>query len=134
MPIDIALPANTPTGALELRQVQAIPDGTAFAALLVVRSGGLAAALPYFVTRDAFREFVEALGDVVIGAATPARLPARDGSGMLVLGTASDGMMIVSGHLEEECDQLFRFRFVTDVRGAATLHEGLRSLLDESRS
>jgi hypothetical protein len=134
MAIDITLAANTPTATLELRQVQPTPKGAGFAAFVIVRSGGLAAALPYFVTSDALREFVHALDGAVGGIATPARLPTRDGLGELVIEITSDGDMIVSGRLEEGADQLLRFRFTTEARGAATLRDGLRSLLAAPRS
>jgi hypothetical protein len=129
MPIDITLAANTPTATLELRQAQATSDGAAFAAFLIVRSGGLAAALPFFVTRNALHEFLAALEGLANGASTPARLPAREGAGVLALEIAPDGRMIVSGELEEDEDQRLRFRFATDRQGAATLYTGLKTLL-----
>jgi hypothetical protein len=129
MPVDVALATNTPTGALELRQAQPLTNGMVFGAFLVVRSGGLAAGLPYFVTRGALTAFVAALRDLGTGGA--ARLPARQGSAFVALEMQAEGDVAVYGELEEG-EQLLRFRFVTEPRGVAALYDGLRGLLDLS--
>lgn len=133
MAIDITLAANTPTATLELRQAQAIPDGSGYAALLVVRSGGLAAALPFFVTGNAVRELVHALDAKTGGVATPARLSSRDGSCTLVIEVTPGDELAISGQLAESDDQQLRFRFLTHLRGAGELAAGLRALLAQPR-
>ena len=122
MPIDIALSTNTAVGALELRQAQPMPDGSGYAALLIVRSGAFAAALPFFVSADGWNAFRDALVGLThvshASTALPARLAAREGSDAIELAAAADGMVAISGTLHElEGDQSLRFRFVTDARG-----------------
>jgi hypothetical protein len=130
MPVDVALATNTPTGALELRQAQPLTNGIVFGAFLVVRSGGLAAGLPYFVTRRALTAFMAALRELE-PAGGAARLPARQGSAFIALEMQPEGDVAVYGELEEG-EQLLRFRFVTEARGVAALYDGLRDLLDLS--
>lgn len=134
MPTDIALSTNTATGTLELRQAQPMPDGSGYAAFLVVRSGGFAAALPYFVTTDAWRGFVAALAGMCAGAGGVARLPARDGDDHIAIAAAGEGLITVSGSLREMDDQSLRFRFATSSRGLDALVEGARRVAeDEAR-
>jgi hypothetical protein len=128
MPRDIALSTNTATGALELRQAQPMPDGSGYAALLVVRSGGLAAALPFFATTEALRVFTHALGAVTAADAPPARLTARTGDDYIAIQGAGNDSIAVSGMLHEPEDQLLRFRFVTASAGLTAFLAGISAL------
>lgn len=131
MPTDLALSTNTATGALELRQAQPMPDGSGFAAFLVVRSGGFAAALPYFVTTGAWREFASALDRVTAGDGKPARLRARNSDDFVAITGGGDGLLSVFGSLHEpDDDQLLRFRFMTPAHGLAPFAAGVRRLAD----
>lgn len=118
MPIDLSLSTNTSTGALEFRQAQPMPDGSGYAAFLVVRSGGLAAALPYFWTAGAWAGFVEALAALRREGLGAARLPAREGDDYLDIAHGGDGLLAVSGMLHDaHDDQLLRFRYLTPLHG-----------------
>jgi hypothetical protein len=128
MPRDIALSTNTATAALELRQAQPMPDGSGYAALLVIRSGGLAAALPFFATAEAWRAFTQALAAVMAADAPPARLTARTGDDFIAIAGAGDGAIAVSGVLHEPDDQLLRFRFVAPSAGLAPFLHGASTL------
>lgn len=129
MPTDLALSTNSPTGALELRQVQPMPDGTGYAAFLIVRSGGFAAALPYFMTAEAWREFVHALPGVGAVDGAPARLRARDSDDFIAISGAGDGQVAVHGLLHEpDDDQMLRFRFLAPAHGVAALVAGARRI------
>lgn len=128
--MDIALGSNTPTGTLELRAAQPLPDNSGLAALLVVRAGSFAAALPYFVTREALREFTDAIGAMANGANASARLPAREGNDFVNVTRTADSAR-VSGELsEDDGEQRLRFRFDTRASGLASLHGGLCRMLD----
>ncbi len=127
MPHDIALATNTAIGTLELRQAQPLPDGQSFGALLVVRSGGLAAALPFFFTRQALRQFVDRLDALGTGEA---RLGAREGGDFVALTTLDDERAAVFGELQEDDGvQQMRFRFETPRHGLESLAAGARRLL-----
>lgn len=126
MPTDVALSSNSATGAIELRQAQPMPDGSGYAAFLVVRSGGFAAALPYFVTAQAWRDFVRALDDVTVADGAPARLHARDSEDFIAIAASGDGQIAVFGSLREADDQLLRFRFTTPSAGLEALIAGVR--------
>lgn len=130
MPTDILLATNSPTGTLELRQAQRLPDGKLFATFLIVRSGAFAAAVPYFVTRVALAEFVDALDRMRRGAGSAARLPASESDGFLAMELDASRSIAVSGELHEGREQTLRFRFVTAPGAVEELQRGLRELLD----
>jgi hypothetical protein len=131
MPIDIALATDAPTGTLELRQAQGLRDGNTFGAFLVVRSGGFAAALPFFFSRAALGDFTHALGTLADARVGEARLPAREGDDFLALGMGDGDTATVQGELREpENGQLLRFRFQTPIDGLTRLRDGAQRLLD----
>lgn len=130
MPMDIALGSNTPTGTLELRAAQSLPDSSGFGALLVVRAGSFAAALPFFVTRSAVREFTDALGVMTNGANGDARLVAREGGDFVSIGRVADAVSVHGALSEDDGEQRLQFRFETRASGLAPLHLGLCRLLD----
>ncbi|MDB4878751.1 MAG: hypothetical protein JWL60_197 [Gemmatimonadetes bacterium] len=129
MPTDLALSTNTSTSALELRQAQAMPDGSGYAAMLIVRSGGFAAAVPYFVDTAAWQRFGEGLAEVAAGGEGVAELEGRGSADRVRVANAGDGLVAVSGTLHErEGAQELRFRFTTSARGLDALVEGVARL------
>lgn len=130
MPMDIALGSNTPTGTLEFRAAQPLPDNSGLGALLVVRAGSFAAALPFFVTRNALREFTDALGVMTNGASGAARLPAREGGDFVHVTRSADSASVTGELSEDGGEQRLQFRFDTRASGLASLHGGLCRLLD----
>ena len=128
--MDIALGSNTPTGTLELKAAQPLPDDSGLAALLVVRSGSFAAALPFFVTNRAVREFTDALGAMVRQSEGDARLAARDRADFLAVTRSADSATVSGVLTEEGGEQRLQFRFDTRASGLASLHGGLCRLLD----
>lgn len=128
MPTDIALSTNSPTGALELRQAQPMPDGTGYATLLVVRSGAFAAAIPFFVGTDEWERFVRALPGIAASDAAAARLPSRAGDDFVAIGGGGDGFIVVSGTLHELDEQQLRFRFTAPAGGLPQFIAAARAL------
>jgi hypothetical protein len=132
MPIDIALATDAPTGTLELRQAQGLRDGGTFGAFLVVRSGGFAAAVPFFFSRAALGEFTHALGTLADARVGEARLPAHEGDDFIAIRMHDGDILMVQGELREpEHDQHLRFQFHTPVDGLIRLRDGVQQLLDE---
>jgi hypothetical protein len=130
MPIDIALGAETPTATLALREAQPLPDGSGFAAFLVVRSGAFAAAMPFFFTEAARDALIAGLDHLVAGRSGTARLDARDTADSLTLTAGADGGAVsISGTLHDpDSDQLLRFRFPAPRPAVTPLVAGLRRL------
>ena len=127
MPTDVALSTNTPTAALELRQAQPMPDGSGYAAFLIVRAGPFAAAVPFLATGDDWRGFARALGRVPSGDGAPARLRARDGDDHVAIASAGNGLLAVTGSLHDpDDDQSLRFRFTTPMGGLAAFAAGVQ--------
>lgn len=130
MPIDIALSTNTATGALELRQAQQMPGGAGYAALLIIRSGGFAAAVPFLATTGSWRSFSDALDRMTLEPGSSARLISREGEDEIIIADATDGTIAVSGTLHEaEHDQMLRFRFLAPSAGLPALLAGVRELV-----
>jgi len=131
MPTDVALSTNTPSAALVLKQALPMPDGSGYAAFLVVRAGPFAAALPFLATSDAWLEFVRALERVPAGDGAPARLRAREGDDFVAIAGAGEGLLAVSGSLHDpDDDQALRFRFTAPVQGLAAFLSGVRRVME----
>ena len=131
MPIDIALSTNRPTGALELRQAQPMPGGAGYAALLIVRSGGFAAAVPFLARTSGWRDFLASLDRMILEPGSSARLVACEGEDEITIADGSDGTIAVSGTLhEKDQDQMLRFRFLAPSAGLPALLAGVRELVE----
>ena len=98
-----------------------------YAAFLIVRSGGFAAALPFFVTTAAWQAFAGALDGVTAVDGPPARLRARTGDDFIAIEGAGEGQVAVSGVLSEpDEEQRLQFRFVTSASGLPALQAGVK--------
>ena len=129
MPIDIALANGTPTGMLELREAQPLPDGSAFAAFLVVRSGAFAAAMPFFFTDAALVALILELDDLSAGRGALATLSARGVENFIAFERALGDVVSVTGELHDpDDDQLLRFRFPTRLPALESVLDGVRQL------
>jgi len=114
--MDIALSSNSSTAALELREIQRYADGSGFVTLLVVRSGGFAAALPFYFELPRLMEFVEALQGMDRTLSGSATLKPTWEPGFVTFELDQHGHVRVFGELREttEHEQWLQFSFNTD--------------------
>ena len=114
--MDIALSSNSPIAALELREIQRYADGSGFATLLVVRSGGFAAALPFYFEPPCLTEFVHALKGMDRSLSGSATLKPMWEPQFVTMELDHRGHVRVFGELVEskEHEQRLQFSFETD--------------------
>jgi hypothetical protein len=114
--MDIALSTNSPTAALEFRQLQRFGDGSGFATLLVIRSGGFAAALPFHFQPGRLAEFISALESMDRTLKGNAILKPTWEPEFLSFELDGSGHVRVFGELVEssEHQQRLHFSFLTD--------------------
>ena len=131
MPVDLALPTNTPTATLELRQVQPLGDGSHLAAFLIVRSGAFAAALPVLFTRADLIAFVDALAAACRQRTGVARLASRAGEDVLRFEAGEGGTLRIAGRLHdpEDVGQHLEFGFAAEWDGVVSIVDGLGTLI-----
>jgi hypothetical protein len=114
--MDIALSSNSPTAALELREIQRYADGSGFVTLLVVRSGGFAAALPFHFEPPCLTAFVRALEGMDRSLSGSATLKPTWEPQFVTMELDHRGHVRVFGELLEsaEHEQRLQFSFNTD--------------------
>ena len=132
MPLDIELGEATPTAALALRQCQPLPGGQQFGAMLVIRSGGFAAALPFFVERAALGAWCTGIAALERGTAEEQTLTERDGQSFIAIAREHAAGVTIRGELHDmEERQRMSFRFTIGSRALAQLRRGLEEVLHE---
>lgn len=133
MPIQIALANPAPDAALELREVQPTRGGD-FAAFVVVRSGGFAAAVPFFFTRRALLDFVAPLSALVTGGTGAATLTSTTAGSFITLEPTTNGVTVKGTLREADPGQSLEFGFPTARANTEPFLVGVRTLIETAAS
>jgi hypothetical protein len=126
--MDIALKTNAPDASLEFREVQRFGDSSGFAAFVVIRSRGFAAATTFTFETKRLKHFLSDLDKLNSTLSGIAELKPTWESGAIRLEGDGRGSIRVHGELVDDKQRL-EFSFVTDQTCLSPLLQDFRDCL-----
>ena len=126
--MDIALTTNVADASLEFREVQRFADGSGFAAFVVIRSGGFAAATTFTFEIQRLKDFLSELEKLNSTLSGIAELKPTWEPGAIRFEGDGRGKVRVHGELADD-NQRLEFSFDSDQTCLAPLLQEFRGCL-----